>query len=97
MTRILYSTDSGAIITATRPDGSYWAKRVRTRPNGWIRLGGETYALTAREILGNDRIRYLESYGAKNGMSMAYDFESEIIPGTNEPLHTWEVFYWTPR
>ncbi len=62
---------------------------------------GETYPeaipLTARETLGDDRIRYLESYGAKNGMSMACDFEGEIIPGTNEPLHTWKVFCWTPR
>jgi hypothetical protein len=40
---------------------------------------------------------YLASYGAENGMSMGYDFEGEIIPGTNEPLYTWEVFYWTPR
>lgn len=28
---------------------------------------------------------------------MRYDFKGEIIPGTNEPLHTWEVFYWTAR
>ena len=30
-------------------------------------------------------------------MSLGYDFEGEIVPGINEPLHTWEVFYWTPR
>ena len=38
-----------------------------------------------------------ENYGAKNGMRMGYDFDGEIVPGVNEPLHTWEVFYWTPR
>ena len=31
--------EAGGIITATRPDAGYWAKRVRSNPNGWIRLG----------------------------------------------------------
>ena len=96
--RIVYSTDDGGIITATRPDGGYWAGRVRGgRSDGWIRLGDATYALTATEIVGDERIPYLENYGAKNGMRMGYDFASEIIPSVNEPLNTWEVFYWTPR
>ena len=96
--RIVYSTDEGGIITATRPDGGYWAGRVRGgRADGWIRLGDATYALTATEILGDERIPYLESYATKNGMSMGYDFDGEIVPGVNEPVHTWEVFYWTPR
>lgn len=96
--RIVYSTDSGGVITATRPDGGYWAGRVRGgRRNGWIRLGDATYALVAAEIVGDARIPYLENYGAKNGMRMGYDFDGEIVPGVNEPLHTWEVFYWTPR
>ena len=96
--RIVYSTDGGGIITATRPDGGYWAGRVRDgRRDGWIRLGDATYALRATEIVGDDRIPYLESYAAKNGMRMGYDFEGEIVPGVNEPVHTWEVFYWTPR
>ena len=30
-------------------------------------------------------------------MGMGYDFEGEVIPSVNEPVHTWEVFYWTPR
>ena len=47
--------------------------------------------------MGEARIPYLEKYGAKNNMPMRYDFTGEIIPGTNEPLHTWEVFYWTAR
>ena len=96
--RIVYSTDDGGIITATRPDGGYWAARVRGgRRDGWIRLGDATYALRATEIVGDERIPYLESYAGKNGMSMGYDFEGEIIPSVNEPVHTWEVFYWTPR
>lgn len=96
--RIVYSTDEGGIITATRPDGGYWAGRVRGgRADGWIRLGDATYALTATEILGDARIPYLESYAAKNGMSMGFDFAGAIVPGVNEPVHTWEVFYWTPR
>ena len=96
--RIVYSTDDGGIVTATRPDGGYWAGRVRGgRADGWIRLGDATYAVTATEILGEERIPHLENYGAKNGMRMGYDFDGEIIPGANEPLHTWEVFYWTAR
>ena len=96
--RIVYSTDEGGIITATRPDGGYWAGRVRGgRPDGWIRLGDATYALTATEILGPERIPYLESFGEKAGIPMRYDFDGEVVPGVNEPLHTWEVFYWTPR
>ncbi len=95
--KIVFSADEGGIITATRPDGGYWAARVRERPDGWVRIGDATYALTGREITGDERIPYLESYTGKNGMGMGYDFEGEVIPGTNEPLHTWEVFYWTPR
>lgn len=97
--RIVYSTNTGGIITATRPDGGYWGARMRSSddPHGWIRIGDRTYALNAQEILGDERIPYLESYGNKNGMDMNYDFAEEIIPGQNEPLHTWEVFYWTPR
>ncbi len=94
---MIYSTDEGGIITATRPDGGYWAKRARIEPNGYIRVGDETFAMKATEIFGDARIPYLESYGANNNMPMRYDFDGEIIRGQNEPLHTWEVFYWTPR
>lgn len=97
--RIVYSTDEDGIITATRPDGGYWAQRLRDSddPHGWIRIGDNIYALNAREITGAARVPYLESYGGKNNMPMAYDFDGEIIRGQNEPLHTWEVFHWTPR
>ena len=95
--KIVYSADEGGIITATRPDNGYWAARVRGRPDGWIRIGDATYALAGLEITGDARIPFLESYGGKNGMDMGYDFAGEVIPGSNEPLHTWEVFYWTAR
>lgn len=94
---VFYTTDSGGLITATRPDNGYWAKRARLQPNGWIRLGDNTYALKATEITGDARIAYLEKYGAKYRMPMNYDFTGEIIAGQTEPLHTWEVFYWTAR
>jgi len=95
--KIFYATDENGIITATRPDNGYWARRVRENPNGWIRFADQTYALQAQEIFGEARIPYLEKYAANNGMNMRYDFEGEIITGANEPLHTWEVFYWTAR
>ncbi len=94
---VWYVAEGGGIITATRPDGGYWAQRVRTNPDGWLRIGDRTYALAGKEVVGDARIPYLEKYGAKNNMPMRYDFKGEIIPGTNEPLLTWEVFFWTSR
>ena len=94
---VWYVAEGGGIITATRPDNGYWARRVRSNPAGWLRIGDRTYALAGKEVVGEARIPYLEKYGAKNNMPMRYDFTGEIIPGTNEPLHTWEVFYWTAR
>jgi hypothetical protein len=85
------------VITATRPDNGYWASRVRGNPNGWVRFDEETYALQATEIFGDARLPMLEAYGANNGMQMRYDFEGEVVVGQNEPLYTWEVFYWTTR
>lgn len=94
---VWYVAEGGGIITATRPDNGYWARRVRSNPDGWLRIGDRTYALSGKEVLGEARIPYLEKYGAKYKMPMGYDFTGEIIPGANEPLHTWEVFYWTAR
>ena len=94
---VYYVAEGGGIITATRPDGGYWAQRVRSNPNGWLRIGDRTYALAGKEVVGEARIPYLEKDGAKYSMPMRYDFTGAIIPGTNEPLHTWEVFYWTAR
>ena len=94
---IFYVPEADGIITATRPDNGYWGRRLRKNPNGFLRIGDETYALRATEILGEARIPYLEAYGGKYRMSMGNDFTGEIIVGTNEPLNTWEVFYWTAR
>ena len=94
---VYYVAEGNGIITATRPDGGYWAQRVRSNPNGWLRIGDRTYALAGKEVTGEARLPMLEKYGAKYNMPMRYDFKGEIIPGTNEPLHTWEVFYWTAR
>ena len=95
--KVFYATDEGGIITATRPDNGYWASRVRENPNGWIRFGQETYALQATEIFGDARLPMLNAYGASNGIQMGYNFENELVAGQNEPLHMWEVFYWTTR
>lgn len=93
---IAYATDEGGIITATRPDGGYWAKRARVAPNGYVRLNDETFALQATEILGEARIPYLRLYG---GPDADLDFQQSggVIVGTAEPLRDWEVFYWAPR
>lgn len=80
------------VITATRPDGGYWAQRVRDRGgDGWLRIGDETYAMTATEILGDERISMLEQWGAKAGRSV-----DEPVYAGAELLREWEVFFWTP-
>lgn len=82
----------GGVITATRPDGGYWAQRVRDRGgDGWLRIGDETYAMTATEVLGDDRIPMLELYSERSGLPM-----DEAVGGP-DPLRDWEVFFWTPR
>jgi hypothetical protein len=54
------------VITATRPDGGYWAQRVREGDtDGWLRIGDTRYAMQgdrgrrsdphARAVLGTDR------------------------------------------
>jgi hypothetical protein len=94
---VWYVGERNGIVTATRPDGGYWARRVRSNPDAWLRIGDRTYALSGREVVGDARRPFLESYGAKYKRPMGDDFKGQIIPGTNEPLHTWEVFYWTAR
>jgi len=80
------------VITATRPDGGYWARRVREgRTDGWLRIGDATYAMRATEILGDARLPMLELWSAKSGMPM------DIAVGGPDPLRDWEVFLWTPR
>lgn len=80
------------VITATRPDGGYWAQRVRDGgADGWLRIGDATYAMRAAEVLGDARIPMLEQYSARSGMPM------DRAAGGPEPLRDWEVFFWTPR
>lgn len=80
------------IITATRPDGGYWAQRVRDDGgDGWLRIEDQTFAMKATEILGDARIPMLEQYSGRSGMSM------DGPNGGPDPLRNWEVFFWTPR
>jgi hypothetical protein len=94
---VVYSVTENGVITATRPDGGFWAKQARANPDGWIRIGDATYAMRATEILGEQRLPMLEAYGAKNNMSMEVPASGGVIQGVAEPLSTWEVFFWTPR
>jgi len=80
------------VITATRPDGGYWARRVRDgKTEGWLRIGDARYAMRATEILGDARLPMLELYSAKTGLPM------DRAVGGPDPLREWEVFLWTPR
>ena len=80
------------VITATRPDGGYWAQRVRDgNTDGWLRIGDARYAMRATEILGDARLPMLELYSGKTGLPM------DRAVGGPDPLRDWEVFFWTPR
>ena len=80
------------VITATRPDGGYWAQRVRDGgADGWLRIGDATYAMQATEVLGDVRLPLLEMYSAQTGLPM------DQAVGGPDPLREWEVFVWTPR
>jgi hypothetical protein len=47
-----YAGTPEGVITATRPDGGYWAPRVRDGTgDGWLRFGDETYAMRATEVV----------------------------------------------
>ena len=89
---LTYVGTPGGVITATRPDGGYWAQRIRDgKTDGWLRIGDATYAMQATEILGDARLPMLEQYSAKSGMPM------DIPAGGPDPLRDWEVFLWTAR
>jgi hypothetical protein len=80
------------VITATRPDGGYWAQRVRDGgTDGWLRVGDATYAMRATEVLGDARLPMLELYSGRTGLPM------DRAVGGPEPLREWAVFFWTPR
>lgn len=81
------------IISATRPDGGYWAQRIRDRGgDGYLRLGDATYAMTATEILDERRLPMMEQWAAAAGRTL-----DEPLYEGSEPLREWEVFFWTPR
>ena len=94
---VVYVGTEDGVITATRPDGGFWAKQARANPNGWLRIGDATYAMKATEIPGDARIPMLEASAAKHNMSMDVGPSGGVIQGVAEPLRTWEVFFWTPR
>jgi hypothetical protein len=83
------------VITATRPDGGYWGRRVRANPNATVRIGDAAYEVTAREIV---------DFPQRKEMLAAYvrKYNLEKVPGMTlddlaNPTLPWEVFFWTPR
>ncbi len=84
-----YAGTPDGVITATRPDGGYWARRVREGTgDGWLRIGDATYAMRATEVLGEARLPMLELYGGR---------PLQMEGGGPEPLRDWEVFLWTAQ
>ena len=85
-------TEDG-VITATRPDDGYWARRVRERGgDGWLRIGDATYEMEAIEKHGDERLAMMEQWAAKSGRSI-----DESLYAGSEPLRDWEVFFWEPK
>ncbi|MDG2139914.1 MAG: hypothetical protein P8K27_00290 [Gammaproteobacteria bacterium] len=81
------------VITATRPDDGYWARRIRERGgDGWLRIGEATYSMEATEIHGDERIAMMEQWASKSGRSL-----DEPLYAGSEPLREWEVFFWEPK
>ena len=81
------------VITATRPDNGYWARRVRSEGgDGWLRIGDSTYPLRAVEIDGEERIAMMAQWAAKAGRTL-----DEPLYEGSEPLREWKVFFWVPR
>ena len=84
----------GGFITATRPDGGYWSKRARLAPDGYVRTGDTTFAMKATEMLGAEKLPYLQAWG---GPDLDRRLSGGVIIGESEPLREWQVFLWTPR
>ncbi len=81
------------VITATRPDNGYWARRVRSNGgDGLLRIGEQTFEMTATEIHGNDRLAMMSQWAGKSGRTL----DESVYEGA-EPLREWKVFFWTPR
>ncbi|MDC0221459.1 hypothetical protein OAL54_06930 [Gammaproteobacteria bacterium] len=94
------------VITGTRPDGGYWPQRVREgRNEGWLRIGDETFAMQATEILGDDRLPMLELWSPRAAESRRAIAQAagESAPvrdrslNGSEPQLLPEIFLWTPR
>jgi hypothetical protein len=81
------------IITATRPDGGYWARRVQERGgDGWLRIGDATFEMTAVEKFGEERLAMMQLWADKAGRTL----DESVYVGA-EPLRDWLVFFWVPR
>ena len=90
------------IITGTRPDGGYWPQRVRDgRNEGWLRIGDETFAMKATEILGDARLPMLELWrprARESARAIAQAAGSAPPTSRNSEPHLLpENFLWTPR
>ena len=95
------------VITGTRPDGGYWAQRVRDGGNeGWLRIGDETFAMKATEIRGDAKLPLIELWRPRAARSRRAIAEAagESLPeaqvdgnkGSKAQLIP-EIFLWTPR
>jgi len=63
---LTYAGTPEGVITATRPDGGYWARRVREGTgDGWLRIGDATYSMRATEVVGDARLPLLALYGGE--------------------------------
>ena len=75
------------------------------RNEGWLRIGGETFAMQATEILGDARLPMLELWAPRAARSARAIAEAagETSParnntlGRSEPSLLPEIFLWTPR
>ena len=94
------------VITGTRPDGGYWPQRVREgRNEGWLRIGDETFAMQATEIIGEDRLPMLELWrprAARSTRAIAQAAGKTVSTRDSsteapEPQLLPEIFLWTPR
>jgi hypothetical protein len=92
--RVVLVPFKGGFITATRPDGGYWSKRARLAPEGYVRNGDATFAMKATEVLGDEKLPYLQAWG---GPDLDRRLSGGVIIGESEPLREWQVFLWTPR
>lgn len=84
----------GGFITSSRPDGGYWTKRARVAPEGYVRVGDTTFAMTATEVMGDAKKPYLQ---AMFGPDLSRRLSGGVIIGESEPVGEWQVFLWTPR